>query len=63
MFVFGPNDRPVQLSLNVLGLKMPKNILSSKLAEISIKNEKVYDLSIFHIKNGRQIIVFVESRK
>lgn len=37
--------------------------MPSKLAEISIKNEKVYELSISHLKKSRQIIIFVESTK
>lgn len=66
MFYFDQNYRPVPLTINFIGVKNPRdsnNNMSHKRRQISIYNEKCYDITMSHLKNDKQVLIFVHSRK
>ena len=66
LFFFDNNYRPVPLIINFVGVKNPRdstNNLSRKRRALDIYNEKCYDITLNHLKNDKQVLVFVHSRK
>ena len=66
LFYFDNNYRPVPLTINFVGVKNPKdtnNNISRARKVINIYNEKCYDIALNHLKNDKQVLIFVHSRK
>jgi replicative superfamily II helicase len=65
LFHFDNNYRPVPLALNFVGVKNPKEInnIPKNTKIIDIYNEKCYEITIGYLKNDKQVLIFVHSRK
>ena len=66
MFHFDATFRPVPLLIHFIGIKNPKdsgNNVSSKRNQRTIYNEKCYDIVLKHLRTGKQVLVFVHSRR
>ena len=66
LFYFDNNYRPVPLTINFIGVKNPRdatNNLPRKRRVLDIYNEKCYDLALNYLRNDKQVLVFVHSRK
>ena len=66
LFHFDNNYRPVPLTINFVGVKNPRdatNNISRKKRPLDIYNEKCYEMAINYLKNDKQVLIFVHSRK
>lgn len=66
LFHFDSTYRPVPLLVHFVGIKNPKdtnNNISRKRNIRDIYNEKCYDMVLSHLRTGKQVLVFVHSRR
>jgi replicative superfamily II helicase len=66
LFHFDSTYRPVPLVINFIGVKNPKdpnNNMARKRNIRDIYNEKAYEIAIGHLKNDKQVLIFVHSRR
>lgn len=66
LFHFDATYRPVPLLVHFVGVKNPKdatNNISRKRNIRDIYNEKCYDMVLSHLRTGKQVLVFVHSRR
>lgn len=66
LFHFDANYRPVPLLIHFIGIKNPKdatNNLSKKKNVREIYNEKCYEMTMDYLKQHKQVLIFVHSRR
>ena len=66
LFHFDANYRPVPLLIHFIGIKNPKdstNNLSKKRNVRDIFNERCYEMAFDYLKQNKQVLIFVHSRR
>ncbi len=66
LFYFDTNYRPVPLMIHFIGIKNPKdtnNNLSKKRNVRDIFNERCYEMTFDYLKQNKQVLIFVHSRR
>jgi replicative superfamily II helicase len=66
LFHFDANYRPVPLLIHLVGIKNPKdssNNISKKRNIRDIYNEKCYEMAFDYLKQHKQVLIFVHSRR